>query len=131
MLNYVEDIELKPIVIGSNFTTIAPGQRQITFNHNLQPTYLKSTIALISSLFGLIIFFIPFLSIFSLGCELIALSLAISSRRTEQPNWRRKIAIAISLIYIIIIIAVFIYFLLNPELLEEIMAELEAQGFFE
>ncbi len=131
MLNYVEDIELKPIVIGSNFTTVAAGQRQINFNHNFQPTYIKSTIALISSLLGIVLFIVPFLSIFSLGCELIALSLAISSRRTEQPNWRRKIAIAISLIYIIIIIAVFIYFLLNPEILEEIMAELEAQGFFE
>ena len=128
MLNYIDDIELKPIVIGSNFTSIAPDQRQITFNHNLQPAYLKSTIALIVSFLGLFLFFIPIITIFSLGCELIALSLAISSRRTEQPNWRRKIAIAVSLIYIIIFIIVFIYLLMNPDIIEDILADLEAQN---
>ena len=127
MLNYTEDIELKPIVIGSNFTSIGPGQRQITFNHNLQPTYLRSTIALIASFLGFLFLLIPFLGIFSLASELVALSLALSSRRTEQPNWRRKIAITVSLIFMIIFIVTIINIFMNPELIEEFLLELEAQ----
>ena len=128
MLNYIEDIELKPIVIGSNYTNIGPGQRQVNVNHNLQPTYLKSTIALIVSFLGFLFFFIPALAIFSLGAELLALSLALSSRRTEQPNWRRKIAITVSLIYFIIFFIGIIYLVMNPELIEEFLRDLEAQA---
>ena len=130
MLNYIEDIELKPIVIGSNFTTVVPGQRPININQNIRPVNIKSTLALISSFVGFILLLFPVLSIFSLGCELIALSLAISSRRTEQPNWRRRIAIVISLIYIIIFIISFIYLLMNPDIIEELLAEFEAQGLY-
>ena len=129
MLNYIEDIELKPIVIGANFANITPGQRRITFNHNLQPAHLKSTIALIVSFLGILFVLIPALTFFSLGAELLALSLSIGSRRTEQPNWHRRIAFAVSIIYIIFFIISIIYIFMNPEMIEEFLRELETQGF--
>lgn len=128
MLHYIEDIELKPIVIGSNIPSIGLGQRQITFNQNLQPGYIKSTMALIASFLGFLFLLSPVLGFFSLASELVALSLALSSRRTEQPNWRRKIAIAVSLIYMIIFIITIIYLFMNPEMIEELLLEIENQG---
>jgi len=129
MLNYMDDIELKPIVIGSNIPNVAPGQRQNPINPNLPPTYLKSTIALVLSLLGFISFIVPIFGIFSLAFELTALSLSINSRRTEPPNWRRRIALIASLIYIILIIIGFIIILMDPDLIAEMMSELEALGY--
>lgn len=129
MLNYIDDIELKPIVIGSNIPNMTQGQRQNTFDHNpVDPTYKKSTIALVLSLLGFVLLIFPMLGIFSLGFELFGLSLAINSRRTEPPNWRRKIAIIVSLIYVIIFMISIIILLMNPELMEQLIADLEAQS---
>ena len=129
MLNYIDDIELKPIVIGSNIPNVAPGQRQNNFNQNpVEPTNHKSTIALVLSFLGFILVINPMLGIFSLGFELIGLSLAINSRRTEPPNWRRNIAIIISMIYIILFIIILIFILMNPEKMKQIIADFEAQN---
>ncbi len=128
MLNYIDDIELKPIVIGSNIPNTVHGQRQNPLIPNPQPIYRKSTIALILSLLGLVLLFSPFLGIFSLGSELIALSLAISSRRTEIANWRRRIAFIVCTIYILLFIISIIIMLMNPESVNEMIAALEAQG---
>ena len=128
MLNYIEDIELKPIVIGADISNTQGTQRQTNFNQNLQPTYHKSTIALVLSLLGFILLVYPILGIFSLVFEIVGLSLALNSRRTEPPNWRRKIAIAVSLIYFILFIISIIIILMNPELMEQLLADLEAQS---
>ena len=129
MLNYIDDIELKPLVIGSNIPNMVQDQRQITIGNNLvEHTYRKSTIALFLSLLGFILLIDPMLGIFSLLFELIGLYLAISSRRTEPPNWRRKIAISVSLIYVILFMISIIILLMNPELVEQMIADLEAQS---
>ncbi len=124
MLNYIDDIELKPIVIDSNIPNMAQGQRQIVLNQNLESTYVKSTIALVLSLLGFILLIYPMLGIFSLGFELFGLFLAIRSRRTEPSNWRRKIAIIVSLIYVILFIISIVILLMNPELMEQMIADL-------
>jgi len=129
MLNYIDDIELKPIVIGSNIPNVALGQRQNQFNPNLPPTYIKSKIAFVLSLLGFISFIFPLFGIFSLAFELTALSLAIKSRRTEPPNWRRRIAFIASAIYLILFIIGIIMILLDPDLIAEMMIELEALGY--
>jgi hypothetical protein len=128
MLNYIDDIELKPIVIDSNIPNVAPGQRRNPFNPNLPPTYIKSTLALVLSFLGFISYIIPVMGIFSLGFELVALSLAINSRRTEPPNWRRKIALIASSIYMILFIIEIMYLILNPDLIVELLSDLEAEG---
>jgi len=132
MLNYTNDVELKPIVIGSDVSNAQGTQRQHINNQNfIEPTYRKSTIALVLSVLGFILFFIPGFGIFSLGFELIALSLAITSRRTEPTNQYRKIAIIVFMIYILLIIIGIIYLIMNPEIVYDMMAELEAQGLLE
>lgn len=129
MLNYIDDIELKPLVIGSNIPNMAQGQRQIAIDNNLiEHTYHKSTIALVLSLLGFIMLIYPMLGIFSLAFEIIGLFLAINSRRTEPPNWRQKIAIVVSMIYLILFIISIIIVLMNPGLMEQMIADLEAQS---
>ena len=129
MLNYIDDIELKPIVIASNIPNIAPGQRRNQFNPNIPPTYIKSTIALVLSLLGFISFIVPIFGIFSLAFELTALSLSVTSRRTEPPNWRRRIALIVSAIYMLLFIIGFIIILLDPDMVTIMLGELEAQGY--
>ncbi len=125
MLNYIEDIELKPIIIGSAIPNASPAPRQ----NYIEPTYQKSTIALVLSLLGFIMLVYPVLGIFGLGFELIGLTLAVNSRRTEPSNWRRKIAITLSMIYLILfIISIIFLLLMSPEELEQIIIEFEAQN---
>ena len=129
MLNYINDVELKTIVIGANIPNAQGTQRQHIHNQNfIEPTYRKSKIALALSVLGFILFFIPGFGIFSLGFELIALSLAITSRRTEPQNWNRRITFVVSAIYFILIIIGIIYIIMNPKIVYDMMADLEAQG---
>ncbi len=131
MLNYINDVELQPVVIGSDISN-APidiqRQNNIAQNH-IEPTNRKSTIALVLSFLGFILLFYPSLGIFGLGFEIIGLTLAINSRRTEPPNWRRKIAFVVSTIYFILIIIGIIIIFMDPDIIAETLKDLEAQGY--
>ncbi|MHA1720743.1 MAG: hypothetical protein ACTSWX_14315 [Promethearchaeota archaeon] len=130
MLNFINDIELKPIIISQNAGVSNHIERANLINQNLiEPSFRKSTIALFLSLLGFILLLNPIFGIFSLGFELIALALSINSRRTELPNWRRRIAVAISILYIILFIISLVILIMNPDLIDQMIADLQAQGY--